>query len=56
MVACIFTSVVAFGFLPEDFGMWQRPVNGNLLVLEHSYYTHRWRGRSQTLPAVIEFI
>ena len=35
--------MVAFSFLPQDFGRWQGPINGILLICECSlcgYYTH----------------
>ena len=38
------TLVVAFGFLPQNFGRWWGPTSGNFFVCEcslNSYYTHR---------------
>ena len=41
--------MVAFGFLPQNVGMWQRPTNDFLLKNECSLSggdNHRWRGHS----------
>ena len=48
--------MIVFGFLPQDFGRCQVPMQGNL-----SFYVCRLsggelRGVTQTLPAVMKFV
>ena len=44
--------VVAFGFLPQNFGRWQGPTNVTLLFYKCMFSG----GDTQTLPALIQYV
>ena len=52
LVARRVTLVVAFGFLPQNFGRWQGPTNVTLLFYECMFSG----GDTQTLPALIQYV
>ena len=56
--SCRVTLVVAFGFLPQNFGRWKGPMNGTLSFYECRLSGGELRDSGDTItpPVVIKFI